>query len=84
MTSHQKGLTIERWASGKVKRERIGNSHYDRCYACNGHTFYPKRLSTKQLRSREVCPCMCHWGEDYSLGITYAEALVIYNRGKHQ
>lgn len=71
----------EYWASGKLKKERIGNnSHYDRCYACNGHTFYPKRLTKKQLQSREVCPCMCHWGVDYSGGITYEEALVIYTR----
>lgn len=53
--------------------------HYDRCYACYGHVFKPKRLTKEQYEKRLGCLCMCHWGEDYSLGITHEEARRLVN-----
>jgi len=81
MTKDNKGR--ERWQSGKLKVEsRLGyKCYFDQCHGCI-HTFYPKRLTFKQLQSREVCPCMCHWGDDYSGGITYQEALTIFTKQK--
>lgn len=56
--------------------------HYDRCYACNGHVFKPKRLTKKQFEKRVYCPCMCHWGKDFSLGITTDEAKLLVVKNK--
>lgn len=58
--------------------------YYDRCYACSGHVFKPKRLTKKQLENRQYCICMCHWNKDYSLGITYDEAKQINLKEKNK